>query len=147
MSVFARIAKRKPYKSSRDRALQKVAQRLLAPGEPTKRRTKPGHVTSEAEWLHLVQRAPGDQALDLALTPDHPNWGALALFVLPLAYLTVKERERVGEKADIAELVRMGPYPDRRGKVLYERTQSQPEFDAVVDARRRDSATDYPLVR
>ena len=47
----------------------------------------------------------------------------------------------------LAELVRMGPYPDRRGKVLYERTQSQPEFDAVVDARRRDSATDYPLVR
>jgi hypothetical protein len=84
------------------------------------------------EWLSkLVQAAPAD-ALDMALVPDHKEWGDLESFVLPLALLL-----STASKTPFATYAKDGGHPERRGEVLYERTSPRPPVQTAIDENDR----------
>jgi hypothetical protein len=128
------ISKSARPKQPEARAFHDLAKKILLPS-PVKytEEPEPGHVTNDKEWFKLLAETSSDHAFDLSETPDHNIWAALTKFVLPLGYLVAKERELAGKKVDLAELWKMGPYPERRGRVIYERTLPKPKFGTKVD--------------
>jgi hypothetical protein len=128
--VINAIAEAEDYEAPRDRSLQLIARRISGrESSPTTPVERPGHISTDAQWYRLVRSAPAAHALDLALTPDHPRWPLLADFVLPLGWQLARERS-AGEPGDeLKTLLRLGAYPDRRGAVVYERTEERADLE------------------
>jgi len=151
--ILRAIAGGKNYRDPCSRLLRSIAATVL---EPSRRRPAPrpgrwrpshGHVLKErskgATWFEFASRVAADVALDLALCPDYEQFGyELGRTMLPLAMLVHAERRARGETSDLAELVRLGPYAERRAEVVFERTQAQPEL--FVSQRRHVAISRKP---
>jgi hypothetical protein len=132
--IIRAIAEAKGYEAPRDRSLQLIARRISGlEAAPTAPVEKPGHVSTDAQWYRVVKQAPAPHAFDLALTPDHPRWPLLADFVLPLGWQLALERNAAAPADELKTLLRLGAYPERRGDVVYERTNERADLDEATE--------------
>src|SRR6266852_2331859 len=115
-AVFEVIAAAKYTDASAD--LQRIVLHILGRGPKPTLVKPPVEVASDEEWIDLVFQGPANQALDLALTPDHPRWTTLAMFTLPLAYLLARDAKSWRDR--FAALVRFGPFAAVENEIVYE---------------------------
>jgi hypothetical protein len=129
--IVENIAGSKALRSPEAKRLQDIAKWIIDPAlAPRAKEPRSGHVEGEKEWFKVVGQSSPEESLDLALTPDHGDWAVLGGFVLPLAMLVAISRG--GRRETVLDLLARGPRVERRGRLLYERTQRQPEFDEEV---------------
>jgi hypothetical protein len=130
--LWSKIGGAKPAaKSSRMSELHKVTCRIAGarPDSPGRGQPGRGAVGGESQWLKLLKTAPTRALFDLAISPDSRIWtSVLRTFVFPLGLLLSKELTESGGSVDPFELFKIGSYPERHPRVLYERQYPRPDF-------------------
>lgn len=93
-------------------------------------RPQRGSIRNYRRWLRALPSAPTWNALDQALSPDHPCWPALCRLVLPLAALVARESDPF--ETDGLTTLRYGASPADR-EVIFERWSPPRPWQTVPD--------------
>jgi hypothetical protein len=143
--VLDQIRKGKAFRSPLEKKLKLMAEWITDPtAAPQPKSPRGEHVQDEKEFLRVLERLAPEEALDIALTPDHGAWTTFSSFILPLAVVVTKRRG--AEPDTVRRLLYLGPHPERRGHVLFEATQAPPKFRVAVRADDRSTWPSFAAV-
>lgn len=133
--VIRSIATAKIYTTRRDKTLQLLARRILGLDKtPSKPYGKRGHVTTEAQWYHVVERVTPADGFNLAVTLEHDLISLFRRYILPLGYLLAQTEAESDWRIYLRQLMAWGsPIPKNKKEIVYERTATVPRAEVALD--------------